>query len=122
MLHDVMAAATEPLSGDVSIAVNFAMKMNNILDQLTNSLKVTQATQVEESNKKRQPQPGDCIILNMRNLLLGYTNSTEYVPNGKNDVNGVNTDGQGARLSPVLWQKYMGLSLCKCSMEKSLLN
>jgi hypothetical protein len=40
---NMMAAATKPQHGGGSIAVNFATQMNEILDQLMNALKVTQA-------------------------------------------------------------------------------
>jgi hypothetical protein len=106
-----MAVATKPQPGGGFIVVNFTMKRNDILDQLTNVLKVTQAAQVQEANKKRQPhnfQPGDCIMLNTRNLPLGYAKVAGIALKGGEDVNGVDTDGQGAPLSKTLRQKYMG--------------
>jgi hypothetical protein len=55
MPFNVMAAAIKTQPGGGFVAVNFATKMNDILDQLMNTLKVTQATQVQEANRKRQP-------------------------------------------------------------------
>jgi hypothetical protein len=96
---DVMVVATKPRPGGGSVAVNFATKMNHILEPLLNALKVTQATQVQEANKKQQPnsiEPGDCIMLNMRNLLLGYANAAGNAPKDGDDMNGVDTNGQCA--------------------------
>jgi hypothetical protein len=106
---DVMAAATKPRPGGGFVAVNFATKMNDILDQLTNALKDTQATQVQEANKKQQPhnfQPGDRIMLNTKNLPLGYANATGNTHTTGQDVNRIDTDGLGTRLSKALRQKY----------------
>jgi hypothetical protein len=103
-LH-VMAAAIKPRPGGGFVAVNFATKMNNILDQLANAIMVTQATLVQEANKKRQPhnfQPGDHIMLNTKNLPLGYANATENTLKGGEDVNRVDTDGQGTQLCKAL--------------------
>jgi hypothetical protein len=87
---DVMVAAKNHRPRGSSVAVNFVTKMNNNLDQLTIALKVTQATQAQEANKKRQPhniQPRDRIMLNTRNIPLGYGIATGNAPNGRQDVN-----------------------------------
>jgi hypothetical protein len=107
---DVMAAATKPRLGGGFVVVNFSMKMNDFVVQLMYALKVTQAAQAQEVNKKQQHhhfQQGDRIMLNMRNLPLGYGHAAQNALKGREDVNGVDTDGQGARQSEALRQKYM---------------
>jgi hypothetical protein len=46
----MMVVAKNPRPGGGCIAVNFVTKMNDILDQLTQALKVTQASQVHKAN------------------------------------------------------------------------
>jgi hypothetical protein len=47
-------------------------------------------------------------MLNTKNLLLANANPARNTLKGREDVNAVDTDGQGAQLSKALWQKYMG--------------
>jgi hypothetical protein len=70
-----------------------------------------QTVQVQQANKQRQPHyfhPENCIILNTRNLPLGYGNTTGNALKCGEDVNGVDTAGHGARMNKALQQKYMG--------------
>ena len=94
-----MAAASCRPGGE-AIAVSFATKMNDILQQLTDTLKITQATMTEAANKTRQPhkfQPSDSIFLNTRHLPLSYANAAE---------SGVVGEENGAHLSRALQQRF----------------
>ena len=74
---DVMAAGTRR-TGCEAAAVSSTTKMIDILHQLTDSLKVTQAATAESANKSRQPhsfQVGDSVVLNTRHLPLGHANA-----------------------------------------------
>ena len=96
---DVMAAASRR-PGE-AIVVSFATKMNDVLQQLTDALKVSRAATTEAANKARQPhdfQPGDSVFLNTRHLPLGYANAAGDV---------VDREG-GARLSRTLQQQFIG--------------
>ena len=99
----MMAAATRRSSGEAT-AVSFTTKMNDILHQLTDALKVTQATTTEAANKARQPhefQVGDSVFLNTRHLPLGYANAA-------GDDSEVVEKENGARLSRTLQQRFTG--------------
>ena len=70
---DVLAAASRRPGGE-AIAVSLATKLNDILQQLTDALKVSQAATAAAANKHRQPhdsQVGDSVFLNTRHLPLG---------------------------------------------------
>ena len=98
---DVMAAATRKAGGEAA-AVSFTTKMNDILHQLTDALKVTQAATAETANKSRQPhdfQAGDSVFLNTRHLPLGYANAAGDAVVDKEN---------GARLSRALQQRFTG--------------
>ena len=91
---DVMAAASRRPGGE-AIAVSFATKMNDILQQLTDALRVSQAAMVDAANKTRRPhdfQLGD-------HLLLGYANAAG---------SGVVGEENGPRLSRALQQRFTG--------------
>ena len=100
MPMDIMAASTaagRPRPRGAQ-AVTFATHMNDIVQDLTNSIKVAQEAAAVEANKKRQPhtfKTGDKILLNTRNLPLSYANAATE-----------NEDG--ARLSRTLQQRYAG--------------
>jgi hypothetical protein len=60
-----------------------------------------------------EPQPHNFqhrvhIMLKTRNLPLGFANAIENALNGGEDIDGVDTEGQGAQLCKALRQKYMG--------------
>jgi hypothetical protein len=72
MLLEVMVVAIKPRPGGDLVVVKFTTKMNDILEQMKNAPKITQATQVQKTHMKLQPhrcQLGVCVVLNMRNLL-----------------------------------------------------
>ena len=99
----IMAAGSRRPGGE-TVAVSFATKMNDILQQLSDSLKQTQLAMTEEANKRRRPhgfQPGDSVYVNTRHFPLGYANADA----DKQD--GVAEEG-GARLSRALQQRFMG--------------
>ena len=99
---DVLATASRRPGGE-AIAVSLATKLNNILQQLTDALKISQATTATAANKLRQPhdfQVGDSVFLNTRHLPLGYANAAGEV---------VEKEGEsGARLSCALQQRFTG--------------
>ena len=99
---DVLAAASRRPGGE-AIAVSLATKLNDILQQLTDALKISQATTAAAANKLRQPhdfQVGDSVFLNTRHLPLGYANAAGEV---------VEKEGEsGARLSRALQQRFTG--------------
>lgn len=90
---DVITAASQRL-GSEALAVSFATSMNDILHQLTESLKVPQLAVTTEATQERQPpqpQPGDA-----RHFPLGHSSA------GAADAGGVTeraAEEGGARLS-----------------------
>jgi len=81
-----------------------ATRMNDILAQLTDALKVTQEKMTVEANKSRQPhafQTGDSVFVNTRNFPLGYANAAS-------DQHTIVDEEKGARLSRTLQQRFMG--------------
>ena len=81
MLLDVLDAASRWPGGE-AIAVSLATKLNDILQQLTGALKVSQAATTAAANKLRQPhdfQVSDSVFLNTRHLQLGYANTAGEV-------------------------------------------
>ena len=75
-LHVIAAAFRRP--GGEALAISFATKMSDILQLLTDALKVSQAAMTDAAKKTRQPhsfQPGDSVFLNTRYLPLGYANA-----------------------------------------------
>ena len=99
---DVLAAASRRPGGK-GIAVSLATKLNDILQQLTDALKMSQAATAAAANKLRQLhdfQVGNSVFLNTRHLLLGYANAAGKV---------VEREGEsGARLSRALQQCFTG--------------
>ena len=84
------------------MAISFATKMSDILQQLTDALKVSQATMTDAANKTRQPhglQLGDSVFLNTGHLPLGYVNAAGDAVVKKEN---------GARLSRALQQRFTG--------------
>ena len=68
---DVLAAAFRRPGGEV-VAVSPATKRNDILQQLTDMLKVSQATTAAAANKLRQPydfQISYSVFLNIRQAM-----------------------------------------------------
>ena len=106
---DVLAAASRRPGGE-AIAVSLATKLNDILQQLTDALKVSQAATAAAANKLRQPhdfQVGDSVFLNTRHLPLGYANAAGEVVEKEGEV--VEKEGEsGARLSRALQQRFTG--------------
>jgi hypothetical protein len=83
---------------------SFATRMNDILAQLTDTLKITQEKMTMEANKSRQPhafQTGDSVFVNTRNFPLGYANAAT-------DQRTIVDEEKGARLSRTLQQRFMG--------------
>ena len=97
---DVLAAASRRPGGE-AVAVSLATKLNDILQQLIDALKVSQAATATAANKLRQPhdfQAGDSVFLNTRHLPLGYANVAGEVVDSES----------GARLSRALQQRFTG--------------
>lgn len=96
----VLAAASRWPGGE-AIAISLTTKLNDILQLLTDALKVSQAATGTAANKLRQPhdfQVGDSVFLNTRHLPLGYANAAGEV---------VKREGRsGARLSRTLPQRF----------------
>jgi hypothetical protein len=96
MPMDILAVTGQPKPGGGTRAVSFATHMNDIVQELRNSLKISRDSYMQEANKKRQShnfQPGDKVMLNTRNLPLTYGNA--------------DTD-ETARLSRTLQQRFVG--------------
>ena len=100
---DVLATASRQPDGE-AIAVSLATKLNDILQHMTDALKVSQAATATAANEFRQTHDfhvGDSVFLNTRHLPLGYANAAGEV---------VNREGEsGVRLRRALQQRFNGL-------------
>ena len=71
------AASGRPRSE--AIAVSFTTKLNDVLQQLTDALKISQATTTAAKNKETDFQTGDSVSQNKHHLPLGYANAAGEV-------------------------------------------